>query len=313
MRCVKELLYKYGTLLALVVAIGVFAFSSPVFLSLTNMFNILIQISLLSIISVGFTMALIVDNLDLSFASIASLSSVITAGLMFGGAPVIPSVLAGIGVGIGMGMVNGLLVTLLGLESLIATLATGTIIGGLTFMYTRGVSFYGQLPNSFTVLGRGYVGPVPMLVIIMVVVTALAHIFVKHTIYGHNLVATGENRAVARLTGINTKRYIFLGLMLSGTGAGLTGVLLTAKLSSSAPDVAAIYLMQAIAASLLGMSMFTPGRANILGTFFGALLLGVMNNGLTLVGAIYYLQAVVQGIIILVAMSIAGFERRRRA
>jgi ribose/xylose/arabinose/galactoside ABC-type transport system permease subunit len=209
--------------IALALLFLVFAIVVPGFIESNNLINILTQIALLMIIAQGFTMVLIVGELDLSFANLASLSSVLVAGLIIHGMnPVLAILLVLLG-GVAFGAMNGALVTKVGIPSLITTLATGIVANGLIYMYTKGVSFYSGLPAGFLYLGRGRIGAIPVLVIIMLLDLAVFHVFVNKTVAGSNLKATGGNASAAYISGINVKFYKVLGLVICSFSAALTG------------------------------------------------------------------------------------------
>ena len=302
---------KYGTILAFFVLFLLFAVGVPGFADPSNLINILTQIALLLIIAEGFTMVLIVGELDLSFANLASFASVLVAGLIIRGVNPLLAVLICLCVGVLFGFVNGILVTKVGIASLITTLAMGIVANGFIYMYTKGVSFYGNLPEGFLFLGRGRIGPVPFLVAIMFVVLIVSHVFVRHTVAGSSLQATGGNAQAARLAGINTQFYKRLGLILCSFAAALTGVLLTSRLGAANPEGAGGFLMEGFAIVLLGQTAFTVGRANPMGTFVGALIIGTLNNGLTLLGAEYFMQDIVKGLIILLAVVISSLQTKK--
>jgi ribose/xylose/arabinose/galactoside ABC-type transport system permease subunit len=310
---IQGILSRFGTILALLVLIAVFLLFIPGFAGVQNILNIFYQIALLAVISEGFTMCLVVNELDLSFPSVASLSGALVAGLIFGGMHPLPAMLICLGVGLAFCAGAGLLVTKIGIPSLITTLATGIIAGGMVYMYTKGVSFYGKMPDGFLVLGRGFVGPIPVLIAIMLLVVAAAQVFISYTRAGRYMQATGANPVASRLAGINTDFYKILALTLSGVGAALTGILLTAKLGSANPEGAAGFMMDAFAAALLGMTVLSIGRANPFGTFIGALMIGVINNGMTLAGAPYYQQDITKGVIIIVSVAMTSLQSKRLA
>lgn len=306
-------LTRFGTMIALLVIAAGFSAAVPGFADGENVMNILRQISLLAIISVGFTMCLIVGELDLAFPNIASLSGALVAGLIFGGMNPFGAVVVSLAVGLVFGLAAGMLVTKTGIPSLITTLATGIIAGGMIYMYTRGVSFYGKMPESFLVLGRGNVGPVPSLIFIMFMIVAAAQTMFSSTRIGKYMQAVGANPAASRLAGINTDRCKILSFCLSGLGAAFTGILLTSRLGSANPEGASGFMMDAFAASLLGMTVFSVGRANPFGTFVGALMIGVINNGMTLAGAPYYTQDIVKGLIIILSVTITSLQAKKMA
>lgn len=303
-------LSRWGTVFALAALTAVFMFAIPGFSDWRNLLNILSQIALLAIVSVGFTMCLIVGELDLAFPQIASLSGALVAGLIFGGTDPVLACVISLAVGVAFGVVSGLLVTKIGISSMIITLAGGIIAGGMVYMYTKGVSFYGKLPEGFLVLGRGYVGPIPSLVIIMLAVVAVAQVFVSMTRVGKYMQATGANAKAAHLAGIDTDRYKIIAMALSGLGAALTGVLLTAKLGSANPEGAAGFMMDGFASALLGMTVLSMGRANPFGTLIGALMIGIINNGMTLAGAPYYMQDITKGVIIIVSVAMTSLQAK---
>lgn len=301
---------RFGTLIALAALMCAFMLLIPGFSRGANLMNVLQQISLLTIISEGFTMALIVDELDLAFPSIASLAGVLSAGLMFDGVNPWAATALSLGAGLGFGLFAGFLVTKIGISSLIATLATGIIAGGTIYMYTGGLSFYGKLPPAFLALGRGHVGPLPSTIFIMIAVAVLAQIFIFATRPGAYMQATGANPRAARLMGINTAAYKVLAFALSDLGAAFTGLLLTAKLGSANPEGASGYMMDTFAAALLGMTVLSRGRANPFGTFVGALMIGIINNGMTLAGAPYYMQDITKGFIIILSVALTALHSR---
>jgi len=274
---------------------------------------VLKQVSFLSILAIGFTFALITSELDLSFANVCSLAAVVIGSLISADVAWPLAVCAGIGVGLCAGLLNGLLVTVLKVPSLISTLGTASIANGLAFMITGGVAFVGRWDAGFLYLGRGKVGEVPVIILITLVLFAMAIILSTQTRTGVHLQATGENEEAARRSGIDTRNCKILGLLLAGLAAGITAVFLVANLSSAAPQMAGDFLLNGIAATLLGMTMFTPAKPNILGTFVGALIIVILSNGLVLLGAQYYIQDIMLGIIIIVSVAVSASVLKRAA
>lgn len=307
----RGIVTRYGTALAGLALFAGFALSTPVFLTPDNLALILKETAFLGILAIGFTLALVTAEIDLSVAEVASLAAVVTGALVHGGTAPWIAVMAGLAVGTACGAANGIAVTVLKVPSLIATLGVAAVAKGLSFMLTQGVAFVGRWPVSFTGLARGATFGVPNLVLWLAGTALAAWVLVKWTRTGAHLVATGEADEAARLAGIRTLAMKRLALTLAGACAGLTAVLLAASLSSAAPAMANDHFLYAIAAVLLGMSMFEPGRPNIPGTLFAAFTLKVLGNGLVLLGAEYYWQDIVLGTIILasVAVSASGTGR----
>ncbi|GGH09890.1 sugar ABC transporter permease [Alsobacter metallidurans] len=295
----KPLIERYGTAFAGMAMVLAFVVFAPNFATAGNLLNVVKDTSFLAILALGFGLALTIAELDLSIAEVASLSAVTAGALIQGKYDPSLAVLAGLGVGLGLGLLNGLTVTALRVPSLIATLGTAAIARGLAFMETQGVAFVGRWPTSFTGLSRGTTLGVSNLVLWLVAATALTYGLIKWTRTGARMVATGEAEEAARLSGIATGRMKLLGLALSGLFAGVTAVLLAANVSSAAPNMAGDYFLYAIAAVLLGMTMFEPGHPNVPGTVFAAFVLKALGNGLVLMGAAYYVQDIMLGVIII--------------
>lgn len=304
-------LTKYGTILALFVVFLSFSLLVPGFRSHTNLVNVLRQISLLFIVSAGFSMTLIVGELDLSFASVASFASVVVAKLIVSGLHPFVGVLGTLGIGVLIGSINGLLVTMIGIPSLITTLAMSIIVSGITYMYTKGVSVYGRMPSGFLMLGRGNLGPVPMLVFIMFLYLLVSQLFLSKTKFGRHMQAVGGNRTAALLAGIRVNTYRALGMIISSVSAAFMGILLTSRLGAANPEGAAGFLMDGFATALLGQTVINLGRASPFGTFIGALLIGTLNNGLTLLGVPYYVHDIAKGLIIILSVVVTSIQALR--
>ena len=307
------LIARYATPVFGLLLFALFAAFAPNFASAGNLLNVLKDTAVLGVLAIGFALALLVGELDLSVAEVCSLCAVITGALVAGGRSPALAVAAGIGAGVACGLVNGFCVTRLHVPSLIATLGTGAVARGLAFWMTGGIGFVGRWPAAFTSLGRGFVGGVPNLVLWLAAVAALAWFAVSWTRPGAHMLATGEAPEAARLAGVATGRMRMLGLVSSGTLAGIGAVLLAASLSSATPGMAGDYFLYAIAAVLLGMTCFVPGRPNIPGTLSAALLLKVLGNGLVLMGAPYYVQDVALGVIIIASVALSGTVLRQAA
>lgn len=309
----KPVLERYGTAIAGALVILFLLVFARNFASAANLINVLKQTSFLAILAVGFTCALLTAELDLSFANICSLAAVATGGMIHGGIDWPLAALAGLGIGALGGLVNGLLVTGAKVPSLIATLGTASIANGIAFMATGGVAFVGRWDGNFLALARSDVAGLPSLVIFMLAVVGLGWLVTRQTRLGLHMQATGEAEEAARRAGVATRKMKIIGLTLSGVAAGIAAVLLVSSLSSAAPQMAGDYLLNSIAAVLLGMTMYDPGRANIAGAFTGALIIAALANGLVLLGAPYYLQDIMLGVIVIGSVSLSASVLKKAA
>jgi ribose transport system permease protein len=309
----RDIIGRYGTAIAGLALIVFFLIFAPNFATPNNLVNVLKDTSFLAILALGFALAFTVAELDLSIAEIASLAAVVTGWVVQMRYPPVAAVAAGLAVGATLGTVNAFGVTALRIPSLIMTLGTAAIAKGLSFMITQGIAFTGRWPTDFTGLSRGMTLGVPNLVLWMAGVGLFSYGLVKWTRTGAHMVATGEADEAARLAGISTLRMKRLGMLLAGLLAGLMAVLLAANLSSAAPNMAGDYLLYAIAAVLLGMTMFDPGKVNVGGTLFAAIVLKVLGNGLVLLGAPYYIQDVFLGIIIIGSVAFSASAMKKAA
>ena len=309
----RHVLATYGTAIAALCLFIFFAIAADNFINPTNLVNVLKQVSFLAILGIGFSVAFTVAELDLSFAAVCSLCAVVAGGLIFHKFSAVVAVAAAIAAGLCAGALNGFLVTRLRIPSLIATLAMASVATGLGFAITGGVAFVGRWDPAFLALGRGSVLGVPALILWTAAVAILVQLVLTQTRLGLHLVFTGEADEAARLAGLKVKRMKVTGLAFSGLCAGLVGVLLAATLNSAAPDIAKDYLLTSIAAVLLGMTMFEPGRCNVPGTLVGAATIGMLGNGLVLMGAAYYVQDIMLGFIIIASVALSASALKKAA
>jgi len=305
------ILRRYGIIVSLVVLFACFSLLRPgIFPTLGNLIAILKQISLLGILSAGLTICLVLGDFDLSVAAVATWSGVIVAALL----PTTNMWLAmGIVVlmGMGIGVVNGFFSAFVGISPFIVTLATQTMLRGLTLWYTGGYSLYSGIPKAFVRIGRGTFLGVPYLVYVMALVYIVIYVAANHTAFGKKVYAVGGNPTASRFSGIRVVRVHLLAFILSGALAALTGILLAARLSSGQPRAGEGLLLSAFAACFLGATTFRVGRFNILGSLIGVLFIGTLNNGLVILGVPFYLQYVIQGAILVLAIAASGLARSR--
>ena len=305
-RLLKNLVSSGGLLyvgfLALIV---IFAFASPVFLTPENFANIGRQTTLVSIMAVGMAMVIICGEFDLSVGSVMALSGVLAALAMqrFGDVWVIGAVVA-IAAGAAVGLVNGALTTALSIPSFLITLGSLSIARGLALLVTgtRPINILDE--NYYTIFGEGTIFGVPVPILWTVVVAIAGIVLLHYSTFGRQIYATGGNATAARYTGINTKRVKTICLVIVGSLAGLATLVLTARSHAARPDAGAGIELDVIAAVILGGAALSGGRGTIIGALVGSLIIGVLNNGLNLVGVDPSLQLAVKGLIIWFAVAI---------
>lgn len=305
-------LASYGTLIGLVGLIVLFAAMKPqVFFTPLNFTNILEQVAILAMIAAVQTVVMVVGDFDLSVGSLASLVGVITAQLLVGGMHPAVAVLIGLGAGVIAGAVNGFLVAYLGLSAFIATLATMTSFSGLALLLSSGTTVFG-LPDAFVWLGQGRLGMIPVPVVIAVVVALIVWFVLSKTVIGRSWYAVGGNAEAARLSGVKTRAVRFSAFLVSGFGAALAGIILTARLASAHPSAADPFMLSSIAAVFLGITLSRAGQPTIGGTVVGLGIVGVLSNGLNIMQVNSYVQQILTGLIIVLAVSLSRLSRKRR-
>lgn len=306
------LLRKWGTLVGFVFMLIAFTAIRPdVFPSLRNIRNVIEQVAMLAIISSGVTIVMVLGDFDLSVGAIASLCGVVVADLMRKELGIVPSVAVSLSVGAIAGAINGLLVAYGGLSAFVATLATMTAFGGVALLYTDGATIFSGLPEKFFVLGQGSLGPVPITILLMAVVALLSWVLLEHTTLGRRLYAIGGNSEAAFLAGISVRRLRVIAFTLSGLGAAIAGIALTSRLASAHPQAGNPFMLNAAAAVFLGMTSFREGEPHVLGTLFGVLIMGVLGNGLNILGVNSYIQSILTGVIIVLAVLMSGLAKQK--
>ena len=303
---------RYATIIGLALMIVIFSILSPdAFPTLNNFVNVLNQASLATIIAGGLTLAVVVGELDLSIGYAASLHGVLVTGLIVRDKlPIALAIVIVLALGALIGVVNGLIVTKLRVNSVIATLGVGTIIVGLAFAYSAGVPIVAGVPEGFLQLSLGrWLFGIPNPIIIMAVVVVGLWVLVERTAIGQEIQAVGGNPIAARLAGINVDRIKIFGFVISAVCAALTGALLASRLGSGTTNAADSYLLTAFAAVFLGSATLRDGEFHVLGTFIGTLIIVFGFNGLNIFGAPTFSQYVFQGTILVVAVALSSLGR----
>jgi len=304
-------LQKASGLILLILVGVIFSLLSDRFLTFSNLSNIFLQTSVVAVATIGMTLTMLMAGIDLSVGSIAAFSGAIVAGLMTNNGLAMPAAITlGIFVGAGLGAVNGVLTVHGKLPPFVATLAMLGVARGLTLVYTQGRPISG-LDLSFTFLGSGYLGPVPMPVVIWLIILLVVLLVLRYTKFGLYIYAIGGNQETARLAGIPTKMIMILVYAISGGLASITGILLTARLWSAQPQMAAGMELDAIAASVIGGVSLFGGVGSVVGACMGALIVGMLGNGLNLLRIPSYYQQVIKGVVFVVAVILDMFTKRR--
>ncbi|MER2030317.1 MAG: ribose ABC transporter permease [Solibacillus sp.] len=307
----KEMLGKLGPLLGLFLIVIVITILNPSFMTTDNVLNILRQVSISALIAFGMTFVILTGGIDLSVGSTLALTGAVAATMLASGIDPVLTILAALLLGAVLGAVNGIIIAKGKVAPFIATLATMTIYRGLTLVYTDGrpVSELGN-EITFQMLGKGYFFGIPVPVCTMILAFIVLYVIMHKTTFGRRVYAVGGNEAASKLSGINVDRVKIAVYSLTGMLAALSALILTSRLNSAQPTAGTSYELDAIAAVVLGGTSLTGGKGWIFGTLVGALIIGVLNNGLNLIGVSSFFQQVVKGIVILIAVLI---DRKKTA
>ncbi|EOC1334489.1 ABC transporter permease [Cronobacter turicensis] len=313
-----EFFYKWGMLLTVVALVALFGIASDNFLDPFNIINILRSIAIVTVIAIGVSISLTIGGFDLSVGSTASLANALVISLFvwhgFGTTEAIVITLALCTL---VGLFNACLIVVLKIPDMLATLASLFVIQGVAMTYSYGGSITqnmvlpsgdmaeGMIPDAFSLLGQ-----VPVIVIVMLVVTVVAQLGLSLTTHGRRMYAIGGNPEAARLSGIRITRYKVAAYVIASLLAGLGGILLASRIGSSQVNAGSGYLMDAVAAAWIGFSLAGSGKPNALGTLVGAVILGVLSNGLVMLSVPYYAMDIIKGLVLAGALAITYIQRR---
>jgi len=304
---------QFGTLIGLVALCFVLWILTPYFLTVSNLLNVAEQTSINAIVAVGMTFVILSAGIDLSVGSIVALSGVILGMALRDGQPLVLALTVALAVGVVSGAVNGLLISHGDLPPFIVTLGTMSIARGAALLVTEGRPVSG-FAASFRVLATGRVGFVPAPVIITAAVYLLAHLVLTRTTFGRYVYAIGGNEEATRLSGVAVRFHKAMIYAVSGLMSAVAAVILTARLNSAQPIAGMMYELDAIAATVIGGTSLMGGEGTLGGTLVGALIMGVLRNGLNLLGVSSFLQQIVIGGVIVVAVLLdTVLKRKHRA
>lgn len=298
-----------GTIAALIILIVFVSVLNPAFLQVNNLLNLMRQLIINGFIALGMTFVILTGGIDLSVGSTLAFTSAIFAGLLQNGMNTGLGIVITLALGLCLGLINGLLITKGKLAPFIVTLATMTIFRGLTLVYMDGRPISGPKDNfAFQFLGKGQVFGIPFQVILFLIVYIVLSTLLNKTSHGRKIFAVGGNEKASFISGIKIDKVKVLVYVISALMAVVSGLVLTSRLNSAQPTAGSAYEMDAIAAVVLGGTSMTGGSGSLTGTLIGILILGVLNNGLNLLGVSSFYQQIVKGVVILIAVLI---DRKR--
>jgi len=307
---IAPILSKYGIVFVLIAMIIAMSFMSDAFLTTQNLLNIVRQISFIGIVAMGVTIVIITTGIDLSSGSVIALTSVVVASYAHPGDSLVIALLIGCGVGIACGFLNGFISAKGKIPPFIATLGMMTAARGLALLYSDGKPVP-NLSESFMWLGKGQIAGIPVPIIVFLLIGVISHILLSKTKFGKYTYAIGGNQNAAKICGINVDRNLILIYMYAGLLSAIAGILLTARISVGQPSMGVSFELDAIAAAVIGGTSLLGGVGTIPGTIIGALIIGVLNNSLDLLGVSSYWQQILKGAIIVAAVLIDSRKNKK--
>jgi ribose/xylose/arabinose/galactoside ABC-type transport system permease subunit len=304
----KHLVSEYGIILALLLIMILLTFLTPSFLTVSNFLNLGRQVSINAILAIGLTFVILAKGIDLSVGSILAFSGIVAASFATGpDANILLAVLTGLGAGLLLGFINGFVIAKWSVAPFIVTLGMMAVARGLTFIFNDGRPISG-LDKGFLQIGGGYVLGIPIPIIITLIVFGIFYVILYNTKFGRYVYAIGGNEMAAKISGVKVNRSLIWVYSISGLLSGLAGIMLASRVSAGLPQAGTAYELDAIAAVVIGGTSLNGGKGRLWGTLVGALIIGVINNGLDLMGVSSYWQQVVKGGIIVLAVMI---DRKR--
>lgn len=313
MNRIRLVLAQNGTLFALLVLIAAFAVLNPRFFSLQNGSTVLLQIAELGIVAIPLAFLVMAGTLDLSVGSVASLGAVVSAFTIVGTGNILLGLAVALAIGATTGAINGFLISFLGLNPLVVTLGFLSVWGGLALFLTNGATITG-MGEEFRALGLWRLGPANLQLIVLIVVLVLAWVVLNRRPFGRNVLAIGGNAHAARLMGVKVRQTRFVLFVITGMAAALVGFLLSAKLQSAPPTVGTGMEIQALTVVLLGGVAMEGGSGRISGVIAGLLFVGVLRNGLVILGVSQFLQTILIGATLVIAILLdSSIQRLMRA
>ncbi|UAT31174.1 ABC transporter permease [Bacillus badius] len=310
--------YKYGTLLTIGLLIAVFTWANPAFIEGENIINILRSISIVTIIAIGVTISLAINGFDLSVGSTASLANALVISMfVWYSQNLFVALIAALAAAIAVGAINALLIVKFKIPDMLTTLAMMFIIQGAALTYTKGATITQNMVMPDGSFAAGTISPifekigqVPWIIFVMVAAVVLVHIFLSYTKHGRYMYIIGGNQEAARLSGIPVNKYKVIAYLLSAVCAAVGGTVLAARLMTAEINAGSPYLMDAVAAAFIGFAVFGAGKPNAIGTFIGAVLIGILQNGLVMMSVPYYAMDIVKGAVLAFALGLTYYKQK---
>jgi len=294
----------------LLIFIG-FSLASPRFLSSSNLFTIARQVSMYGIAAIGMTFVILIAGIDLSAGSVITIVNIVCAYLMVNSGFSIPlAIICSLALAVAIGLLNGFLVSTVGIPSIIATFATQTIFAGSAYLLSGGTPIYG-FDERFKVIGQGYVGPVPVPVIIMICCFAIGSFILNKTYFGRYFYAVGGNEEAAKLSGIRVGAIKYLIYALAGLFSGLAGIVMLSRTNSAQPTAGIGYEFDVITCVVLGGVSVSGGLGKMSNVVAGVLIIGVLTNGMVLMNVNTFTQMVIKGIVLILAVGFDSIQKKR--
>ncbi|WP_424766950.1 ABC transporter permease [Paenibacillus sp. sgz302251] len=293
-----------GLLVFLAVIIIGMSFASEHFLTYTNLLNVLQQSAFVMILAFGMTFVLSTGGIDLSVGSVVGISGGMTAWLLFHDVNIVLAVIGGMIVGTAIGIINGLVITKLGISPFIATLAMMIVARGVLYVWTEAIPFREYMKSNFEFLGQGRIAGIQFPIIVAVVLLLLLLFVFRRMRFGRHVLALGSSEEAVRISGIKVDRLRIKVYALSGLIAAIAGILLASRLTTVHPEMGKNYELEAIAAAIIGGTSLSGGKGSLVGTALGAIILFMIKNAMNLLNVHPYWETIVVGVIILVAVSV---------
>lgn len=301
---------RYGMVLILFLMIIGISFIKPIFLKSANIINIFKQVSVIGTLAYGVTLIIITEGIDLSSGSVVAFVGVVSASIATMGGSVVLAILAGLAAGALCGAINGIIIAKTGIPPFIATLGMMTIARGAALLYCGGKPI-GHINPNFLIIGAGKIGWLPVSVLIFLSMGLVSHVLLRKTKFGKTIYALGGNENAAAICGLNVQKIKILLYTYAGLMSAIGGLILTARVSSGNPTAGLSYELDAIASAVIGGTSLSGGTGFISGTIIGALIIGVLNNGLMLLGVSPYWQQIIKGLIIISAVVLDASRNKK--